>query len=157
MDFDMSSLPTTTIGVIGAVILAVLALVSRNAKRKEDKDAELERQISEVEEALRLALEEGRITDAKNLSDRMYELRRKMGSRRRVPPIRLMCALAALACSAGCSSPPENGPEYIVIGERVNIVEPGQVVTVPPLVPPAKRWYMVDNVGLEWWLGIGAR
>lgn len=155
MDFDMSSLPTTTIGVIGAVILAILALVSRNAKRREDKDAELERQISEAEEALRLALEEGRLTDAKALSDRLYDLRKKLGAGRRVPPVRLMCVLAALACAAGCSSSPKKGPEYIVIGERVNILEPGQVITVPELVPPAKKWYMVDNVGLEGWLGIG--
>jgi hypothetical protein len=47
--------------------------------------------------------------------------------------------------------------EYVVVGERINIVEPGQVITVPELKPPAKCWYLVDNVGLEGWLGIGDR
>lgn len=58
---------------------------------------------------------------------------------------------------SGCAGLRDKKVEYVVIGERVNIVEPGQVVTVPELVPPAKKWYLVDNVGLEGWLGIGAK
>lgn len=81
MDFDLSSLPSSTLGIVGAVVLAVLALVSRHVNRKSEQNADLERQLSEVEEALRLALEDGRVTDAKRLSDRLYELRRRLGRR----------------------------------------------------------------------------
>lgn len=70
----------------------------------------------------------------------------------------VLFALSVVLLS-GCGSlrSKEKKVEYIVVGERISIVEPGQVVTVPELKSPAKRWYLVDNVGLEGWLGIGGR
>lgn len=79
--FDLSSLPTSTLGLVCAVALAAIALVGRRMSRKSEQNADLERQLSEVEEALRLALEDGRVTDAKRLSDRVYELRKRLGRR----------------------------------------------------------------------------
>ena len=70
---------------------------------------------------------------------------------------RFAAAAVALLLLPGCSSPKPAKVEYVVIGERINVVEPGQVITVPSLVPPAMKWYLVDNVGLEGWLGVGPK
>jgi hypothetical protein len=67
-----------------------------------------------------------------------------------------VAAIAALSLASGClGGKPKT--EFVVIGERINIVEPGQTVVVPELVPPAKKWYLVDNVGLAGWLGITSK
>lgn len=70
---------------------------------------------------------------------------------------RFAAASVSILLLTGCSSLKPAKVEYVVIGERINVLEPGQAITVPPLVPPASKWYLVDNVGLEGWLGIGAK
>lgn len=180
---ETSTIPGTTAGVIGAVVLAVIGLITGWFKYRAADKSEIKRRIEETEEALRVALENGMVTDAKTLSrrlDRLYRMYRRDGSRPRMaaggteseagsPPVTssqvakilaVALGVSVAACIAvlasGCSSLFGKGKvEYVVLGERINIVKPGETVVVPDLIPPAKRWYMVDNVGLEGWLGIG--
>jgi hypothetical protein len=38
-----------------------------------------------------------------------------------------------------------------VVGERVFMPAPGDVLTVPALIEPAAQWYLVDDVALDRW------
>jgi hypothetical protein len=42
----------------------------------------------------------------------------------------------------------------LIIGERVLAPEPNTDVHVPPLIPPASQWYLIDDIGLGLWLNI---
>ena len=69
---------------------------------------------------------------------------------------RLLLISIALSC-CGCSLFRNGEPEYyrpVVVGERIRIVRPGETVVVPPLQRPAETWFLVDDVGLSFWLGI---
>lgn len=73
---------------------------------------------------------------------------------------------AALLLGSGCASwrgggakaaakeQPLSAPKVLVIGARVQTVEPGATVVVPDLTPPASVWYLVDNIGVAQWLGL---
>lgn len=79
-----------------------------------------------------------------------------------------MAAILALAAAAvgscmfitGCASAPSRrsdaAPHVLVVGERVRVVEAGETIVVPPCMPPARTWYLVDDEGLWQWLGIQA-
>lgn len=142
--------PSIAGGII-AVVLAVIGFFREWRKYRSDGKQELKQKIDDVQNALNLALEEGRVTDAgrlqKELSGLWDKYRKSEGAKAVV-----VCAVLSAFC-AGCFSTRQK-QEYIVIGERINIVEPGQEIVVPPLVPPAKKWYLVDNVGLAGWLGL---
>lgn len=83
MDFDISSLPSSTAGIIGAVALVLLGLAARWMRCRDDRKDDLERQIAETEDALRTALENGMVTDAQRLNKRLESLRNKLGKRGR--------------------------------------------------------------------------
>lgn len=145
---------TSIVGAICAVVLAIVGFFRDWRKYRADGKAELKQRIDEVQSALNIALEQGMITDAHRLQKELRELWERY---RRSSDRRLVAALvASSAITTGCFSARPHG-EYIVIGERINIVEPGQEIVVPPLVSPAKKWYLVDNVGLAGWLGIEVR
>lgn len=66
--------------------------------------------------------------------------------------------LAVCAC-CGCTvfrhkdkDPPYSEP--VVFGERVMILKAGDIIEIEEPKPPAKTWYLVDDVGLSFWLGI---
>lgn len=64
---------------------------------------------------------------------------------------------AVVALCSGCRMFSGHEHEFkgpLVIGERINTVNAGETIKVPELVPPAKTWYLVDDVGLGIWLGI---
>jgi hypothetical protein len=139
---------TSVLGGICAVILAVVGFFREWRKYRTDGKRELKERIDAVQAALNLALEDGRITDAQRLQRELTSL----WCRYRRTAVIASVLLASL-CSGCLSGKPS---QYIVIGERINIVEPGQEIVVPNLLPPAKKWYLVDNVGLAGWLGIEA-
>ena len=65
----------------------------------------------------------------------------------------------AICTCCGCTlfkhkdkDPPYSEP--VVIGERVHILKPGDIIEIEEPKPPAKTWYLVDDVGLSFWLGI---
>lgn len=65
----------------------------------------------------------------------------------------IILSLFAILAIAGCTTPPEPRP-VLILGQRVLAPDPGQTLTVPALLPPAKQWYLVDDVGLGLWLGV---
>ena len=70
-------------------------------------------------------------------------------------------AVGSCICITGCASGAPSrrsdaSPHVLVVGERVRTVAPGETITVPQPVPPARQWYLVDDEGLWQWLGIQA-
>lgn len=129
---DLSTLPTYG---WATVIVAALVMAYEIMRRAWTGRDEVSAQRAALKAQLRLALRQGRVTDA-------HRLRRALQA--------LGCLVAAL-CLAGCAG---SAPAPIIVGERILMPQPGQALTVPPLVPPAAQWYLVDDVGLAGWLGI---
>jgi len=118
-------------------VCSIIKLISDFLKqRKEDKKA---KEIANVTKQLQLALAEGRISDASYWNKKLAQL----------------SAAILLLFAFGCETTPQPViPQYVIIGERVNKVNPGEVLKVPPLLSPAKQWYLVDDQGLYQWLNI---
>jgi hypothetical protein len=102
--------------------------------------------ILQAEQELRSALRDKRIDDAAFWARR----RKALGAW----PYAILCLLCAILLQSGCLSPAKPSPMPLVIGQRVIAPAPGDVLTIPPLTPPAKQWYLVDDVGLLLWLEI---
>jgi len=122
-------------GGVVALLIAVVGLAAEIIRRAWASGDSVSAQRASLRRQLRAALREGRVTDAAILARALKALG---------------CLLVALWLS-GCA---HTTPPPIIIGERILMPQPGDVVTVPPLVPPAARWYLVDDVGLCGWLGI---
>ena len=119
------------------VIKLILDLLTGAAKRKKEQE------IEAAKDELKKALAEGRTTDA---SYWMQKLKQLTG----------VAVLFAILMLQGCltTPPPPVTPQVVVIGERINKVKPGDTIKVPPLLAPAKQWYLVDDTGLYQWLDI---
>lgn len=119
------------------IIKFLIGLFTGAAKRKKDQE------IEAAKDELKKALAEGRTTDA------AYWLRK-------LKQLTGAIALLAVLLFQGCFTPPPPPPvqQVVVIGERINKVNPGDAIKVPPLLPPAKQWYLVDDTGLYRWLDI---
>ena len=144
---------TSVVGGLFAVILAIVGFFREGRKYRTDDKKELKQKIDETQAALDLALENNMITDAHNLQIKLRELWEQY---RKSSKAAVVSVSAAVLLCSGCFSA-QKQPEAIVIGERINVVKPGQELVVPDLVPPAKTWYLVDNVGLSGWLGISMK
>ncbi len=72
--------------------------------------------------------------------------------------MKLLCALLSLCVlcvlSPGCTTPPPPPRQVLIIGERVLAPDPNTDVHIGPLIPPARQWYIVDDIGLGLWLNI---
>ena len=119
------------------IIKLVLDILTGAAKRKKEQE------IETAKDELKKALSEGRVQDAAYW---MQKLKQLTG----------VAVLLAILMLQGCLTPPPPPvtPQVIVIGERINKVKPGDSVKVPPLLPPAKQWYLVDDTGLYQWLDV---
>lgn len=145
--------------ILGFIVELVRYFADFRSRRRQQKE-ELMKRLEECRKALSLALEEGRVTDAGMLAEELDELMKKCGrsarkalrsAQKAVAVVSLVC-LASLFC--GCLAFSGRSKPVLITGERIHIVSPGQAVTVPALVKPAKKWYLVDNVALQHWLKI---
>jgi len=127
------------------VISSIIKLISNFIKRKEQQKKEKE--IAMVKQQLQLALAEGRIQDANYWNKKLAQLSA-------VVVLLLFLAGCSLGCSSTGTNPQPIIPQYVIIGERINKVNPGDVIKIPPLSLPAKQWYLVDDQGLYQWLDI---
>jgi len=108
----------------------MINLLSKWNKYKKQK------QINQAKVELKKALAEGRMTDAAYWKQKITQL----------------TAILLIVLIIGCTSQPK--PQIVIIGERINKVQPNTTIIVPPLMPPAKQWYLVDDTGLYQWLDI---
>ena len=122
-------------GGIITLLIALVGIAIEIMRRAWVARDTVEERRAVLKRKLKLAIQEGRMTDAAVLQRALKALG---------------CLLVALWLS-GCA---HTTPAPIIIGERILMPQPGDVVTIPPLVPPAVRWYLVDDVGLCGWLGI---
>ena len=141
---------STTSEVLGILKQLISFFVSRS-DRKIKKQDEIMDKIDALKEKQKIALREGHISDASALAKEIEQLYKKFNKIGLFSCIALCCLILA-----GCKSEKVN-QEFntpTVIGERVRIVEPGKTMKIPQLQPPAKKWYLVDDVGLCQWLNI---
>lgn len=130
-----------------------------SSKRKDRED--LWEQIQATRNNLVLALEEGRLTDVAILRkqlDRLmeeYSKYTKYVEKRMRSSVFLAVVMSVSLLSSGCLSHGRKSDTTVFVsGDRIMLVRPGSEIVVPELTSPAKQWYLVDNVGLQHWLGI---
>lgn len=136
------------------LLLSVFRFLSDLFYRKKDEKAELRKLIDEKQAELDAAIDEGRITDIQMLREQLAKLKERYEGRGNpVPPVACLFLAIGLLC-AGCShfGRKDDSSHIVVVGERVMTVEPGS--TVPELVPPAKKWYLVDSEAMKSWLNV---
>jgi len=124
-------------GVVASLLSVALVVLNRVFAANDART----KAMGDASATLAKALAEGRITDAAAAHTALENLRKG-------------AAVLAIACCllfAGCATPAQ---PPLVIGERILKTTPGQTLVVPPLVAPARQWYVVDDVGLQQWLGI---
>lgn len=114
---------TVAVMVIGGII----ALIARAWRNRDERSDEVRQLMADR----RKALAEGRITDAARLNRQIRAL--------------LGLVIVAILLS-GCHTVT---PGPLVIGERIYMPSAGETLTIPPLVDPAQRWYLVDDVALD--------
>jgi hypothetical protein len=135
-------------GGLWTVILAIIKLISDFFKRKDTQQqsqaaALHDQEVAAAQDELKKALAEGRITDAAFWRKKLQQL-----------TATAVLLMLLVGCNTTNPPPTPVTPQFIVIGERINKVKPGDNITVPPLVAPAKQWYLVDDTGLYQWLSI---
>ena len=148
-------------GSIFDFLLELLRFLRELFSGKRSEKADVWQQIQDTRNNLVLALEEGRLTDVAILRkqlDRLmeeYSKYTKFAEKRMRSSVFLAAAMSLSLLSAGClSSGKKTDTTVFVSGDRILLVQPGAQVVVPELTSPAKQWYLVDNVGLQHWLGI---
>ena len=157
----------STIASIFDFLLELLRWLSNLFARKEKNRVTTWQEIEAKRNALALALADGRISDVAILRKELEVLMEKYlkGVRSDERKLRRMrntrmhngfsFILASLALSlflSGCWS--TKPTTTFVLGERINLVQPETTVEVPKLTPPAKQWYLLDNIAIQHWLGI---
>lgn len=118
--------------VIADISDVTVESIRRWWKRKDSREVERRR----LKDELAKAIKEGRMTDAGFLKDALE---------------RLGCFILCLFIIGCRTDKPIKPPVY---GERIFIKQAGETWTFPELVPPAKMWYVTDDVGLKGWLGL---
>lgn len=134
--------------------------------KKENKE-NLWSEILDCRSKLSVALAEGRITDVavlrKELESLMKRYSRYIRSEERAfrrgakggIKWASFCLSAVILAASGCANTKSRPQQQVlVIGERIHVLEPGSDLKVPQLVPPARKWYLVDDVAILQWLGI---
>ena len=133
--------------------------------KKEDKK-NLWAEILDRRNQLSVALAEGRITDVsvlrKELDRLMKQYSRSLRDDERMlkeagnggVKCAAFCVLSVMALCGCAHTRPKTQQQVLIVGERINLVKPGSDIKVPELIPPAKVWYLLDNVAIQQWLGI---
>ena len=130
------------LALLGTIAGIVAIIVNRQASNAEARRND----IAQAEQEMRAALRDKRIEDAAFWARR----RKALGSW----PYAALAAVSVALLQAGCITRAKPAPMPLIIGQRVLTPAPGDVLTIPAHTPPAKQWYLVDDVGLLLWLEI---
>lgn len=148
-------------GSIFDFLLELLRFLRDLFSGRKNEKADVWRQIQDTRNNLVLALEEGRLTDVAILRKQLDRLMAEYSKytkfvEKRMRSSALLAAVVLVSMlSAGClSTGRKTDATVFVSGDRILLVRPGAEIVVPELTSPAKQWYLVDNVGLQHWLGI---
>lgn len=141
--------------IVAAAVTALAGIVTAYFNYKNKKDSDLQKQINKDKEAfIRLKLKETEELIIKAMETDITSvplLRKKLEYyRNQLKKYIGIITLAVLPFVSGCFTTEEN----MVIGERIFKPNPGEVVTVPPLKPPAKQWYLIDDKAMLEVLGV---
>jgi hypothetical protein len=129
-----------------ALLGTIAGIVAVVVNRRTAADAVRRDDIIQSDIELRRALREKRIEDAAFWARR----RKALGSW----PYAALVAVSVALLQVGCITRAKPDPMPLIIGQRVYTPAPGDVLTIPAHTPPAKQWYLVDDVGLMLWLGL---
>ena len=142
------------IELIGVILGAVASIVGGWLVYKNNKDSDvkkkikqeearlLEQDIQELEKQLITAMEKN-ITDVPGIRIRLEALRKKMKK------LVVGGVSVSLLLFSGCFT-----SDPVIVGERVFYVKPDESIIVPALKPPAKQWYLIDDVAMLKVLGV---
>ena len=124
------------IAVTMAATLLLAVMAERHNKRRQAKEAKEAKDTMRVDlmKERAVAIAEARLDDAEFLTRQINRL------------VCVLCLLGVLAIQ-GCRTVP--APTPVTFGQRAIQVEPGQVLTVPPLSSPALTWFLMDNLAVE--------
>jgi len=129
-----------------ALLGTIAGIVAVVVNRRTAADAVRRDNIIQSDIELRRALRDKRIEDAAFWARR----RKALGSW----PYAALVAVSVALLQVGCITRAKPDPMPLIIGQRVYTPAPGDVLTIPAYTPPAKQWYLVDDVGLMLWLGV---
>ena len=130
------------------------------SRRREASD-KLWSEIVDTRRRLSDALAEGRVSDAaflrKKLDGLLRDYRRgvRSGMPLAVPAVAAISSVLLSGCLSGRRGD-DGSHSVFVLGDRVMLADPGSEIVIPDLIPPARQWYIVDDVGLKHWLGVDA-
>lgn len=148
----MTELIITGIGAIATLISAYFAYKSKknsDVQKQINKEKEnlYREKIKETEEKLVKAMESD-ITAVPLLRKQLEEFRKQL---KKIISI-FMIVLIPSFLLTGCWTWKDEQP--MIIGERIFKPNPGDVVTIPALKPPAKQWYLIDDKAMLEVLGV---
>ena len=129
-----------------ALLGTIAGIVAVVVNRRTAADAVRRDDIIQSDIELRRALRDKRIEDAAFWARR----RKALGAW----PYPALVAVSVALLQMGCITRAKPDPMPLIIGQRVYTPAPGDVLTIPAHTPPAKQWYLVDDVGLMLWLGL---
>lgn len=141
---------STTSEVLG-ILKQLLGFFVSRSDRKLKKQDDIMDKIDNLKQDQKKALQEGRISDAASIAREIEQLYKKFNKIGLFSCLAI-CCLMFFGCKSEKVNQEFNTP--LIIGERVRIVESGKTMKIPQLNPPAKKWYLVDDVGLCQWLNI---
>lgn len=141
--------------IIAAAVTAMAGIVTAYFNYKNKKDSDLQKQINKDKEAfVRQKLKETEELIIKAMETDITSvplLRKKLEYyRNQLKKYIRIFIILAIPFISGCLTT----KEPMVIGERIFMPKPGDVVTVPELKAPAKQWYLIDDKAMLEVLGV---
>jgi len=141
--------------IIAAAVTAMAGIITAYFNYKNKKDSDLQKQINKDKEAfIRQKLKETEDLIIKSMETDITAvplLRKKLEYyRKQLKKYIGLIILVIIPLVSGCLTT----EEPMVIGERIFKPNPGEVITVPALKPPAKQWYLIDDKAMLEVLGV---
>jgi len=141
--------------IIAAAVTAFAGIITAYFNYKNKKDSDFQKQINKDKETfIRQKLKETEDLLIKSMETDITAvpvLRKKLEYYRdQLRKYVVILVLVIIPFLSGCLTT----KEPMVIGERIFMPKPGDMITVPVLKHPAKQWYLIDDKAMLEVLGI---